>query len=120
MMRLVRIVAAAAVLTLAVPAAASGREDVRRAPVPRPVPAPATTHDCWEHGSDHRQAWRARELQDLRREYRILDAEREAFHARWAGRPGKLRKYDREYATERARLDARWRELTGPAYAARW
>jgi hypothetical protein len=120
MTRLVRILAAAAVLAIAVPAAASGCDDARRAPVPRPVPVRTVQHERWEERSDHRQTWRARELQELRREYRTLDAERAAFHARWAGRPGKIRKYDREYATARAGLDARWQELTTPAYAARW
>jgi hypothetical protein len=113
MKRLVRILAAAAVVAIAAPAAAHGCEETRQ--VPRPVPV----HERWDATGSRHDGWRARELLELRREYRELEAEHAAFHARWAGRPGKLRKYDRGYAVERARLDARWNELTRPAYAAR-
>jgi hypothetical protein len=119
MKRLVSILAAAAVLAVAAPAAARGCDDDHRAQVPRPVPARAIPYERWDVRWDHRAGARAHELRELRQAYRALDAERAAYHARWAGRPGKLRKFDRYYASEKARLDQRWHDVTAFAYAAR-
>jgi hypothetical protein len=115
MKRLVRILAVAAVLATAVPAAARGCDDYHRAQ----VPAQTIPYERWEVRWDQRAGARFHELRELRQAYRALDAERAAYYARWSGRPGKLRKFDRYYASERARLDQRWEHVTAFAYAAR-
>lgn len=110
----------AAVALAALPAAALARDcdhdDHRPAswaqPAPRPAPhAPprATWHDA---------RWRERELAALRAEFRALDDERARFLARYGHRPGKVRKFEREYAFRRAELEHRWDALQAVAY--RW
>ena len=87
-----RKLALAVALAAAVPSAALAMpcEAERSYPVPpRPVPA------GWQHES-------ARE-----RELRALEDTRADFHARYAGRPGKVRKFERWYAERRAELEAR-------------
>jgi hypothetical protein len=55
--------------------------------------------------------WRDRQLHRIDAELGALDAGRAEFHARWAGRPGRLRRYDRWYAERRAELEHRRAEL---------
>ena len=50
-------------------------------------------------------------MNEIRRELRALEVERADFHARYAGRPGKIRKFERQYAERRAELEARWDAL---------
>jgi hypothetical protein len=47
----------------------------------------------------------------VRAELRELERERDRDPARFAGRPGKLRKYDRAYLARRAELERRLDEL---------
>jgi hypothetical protein len=99
----------AAALAVSVPAAAKASPLPQRADAARPAPAravPAPAPVSWR-----RDGWRARELAKVRQEMRELDRERERFHARYAGRPGKLRKYDRTYEARRAELERRHHEL---------
>jgi hypothetical protein len=94
-----RKLALAVALAAAVPSAALAMpcEAERSYPVPpRPVPA------GWQHESA-----RERELREVRRELRALEDTRADFHARYAGRPGKVRKFERWYAERRAELEAR-------------
>ncbi len=103
----------AAVLSGALPAAASARDcdhdHDRRAELVQPSPwqpGPGPGPRGWREGS-HRE----RELAAVRAELRALDAQRADFHARFAGRPGKLRHYDRSYLEQRAALEQRWHAL---------
>ena len=86
-------------LAAALPSAALAKpcETERSYPVP-PRPAPAG----WHHESA-----RERELIEIRRELRALEDERADFYARYAGRPGKIRKFERSYVSRRAQLEAR-------------
>lgn len=99
----------AAVLAGALPAAASAGDcdhDPGRAGEYRPVPwQPAPPPPAWRMG------WRERELAAIRAELRALDVARADFHARFAGRPGKLRRYDRDFLERRAELERRYHAL---------
>jgi hypothetical protein len=110
-----KMLAVVALVLAVLPAAAAARDcDHDGVPVtypaPQPVPAPApgwyAGHRPWRDAS-----WRERELAGIRAEMRELDARRAEFHARWAGRPGKIRKFERWYASRRAELDRRYWEL---------
>jgi hypothetical protein len=99
----------AAALAVALPAVAKASPYDHRSEQARPAPAravPAPMPVSWRH-----ESFRQRELATLRLEFRALDREREIFHARFAGRPGKLRKYDRGYLARRTELERRWDEL---------
>jgi hypothetical protein len=93
-----RKLALAAALAVAVPSAALAMpcESERVPAPPRPTPA------AWHHESA-----RERELREIRRELRALEDERADFYARYAGRPGKIRKFERSYVSRRAQLEAR-------------
>lgn len=98
----------AAVLAGSIPAAASaherdGRPDAVYPAPPQHVPPPARE---WRE-----QRWRERELATIHAELQRLEAERAQFHARYAGRPGKLRHYDRDYLERRAELERRMNAL---------
>ena len=93
-----RKLALAAALAVAVPSAGLAMPcESERVPAP-PRPAPAG----WHHVSE-----RERELREIRRELRALEDERADFYARYAGRPGKIRKFERWYAARRAELETR-------------
>ena len=53
------------------------------------------------------------------RELRALEDTRADFYARYAGRPGKVRKFERWYAERRAELEARRDALRHGYYASR-
>jgi hypothetical protein len=98
-----RKLALAVALAAAIPSAALAKPcDSERAYPAPPRPAPAG----WHYASP-----REREVRELRRELRELEATREDFHARYAGRPGKIRKFERWYAERRAELVERLDEL---------
>ena len=127
MKTIARSLAVAAALAAALPLAARAdrREDGRRGDDhdTRPVYGlpPATPGFGQGHGSVRgslpgmRHDWRARELRQIRSEMAALDARRAAFHARWAGRPGKLRRFDRWYFAERTALEQRYARLAWTA-----
>ncbi|HSN90256.1 MAG TPA: hypothetical protein VLS93_03415 [Anaeromyxobacteraceae bacterium] len=133
-----RKLAIVAALAAALPLAAradwrdqDGRFDDRAPPQSYGTPAPGHDHhsQCghpvpgygpgygrdlgWGPGtvSLRRHDWRARELAQIRAEMAALDAQRARFHERFAGRPGKLRKFDRWYFAERTALERRYAEL---------
>jgi hypothetical protein len=124
-----RSLAIAAALAAALPLAAradpreeESRRGDRHAPPAHglPPPAPGLGHDLEERHTRGgfplvRPDWRARELRRIRAEMAELDARRAAFHARWAGRPGKLRRFDRWYFAERATLERRYVRLAWTA-----
>lgn len=93
-----RKLALAVALAAALPSAALAKpcEMEHSSSVPRPAPA------GW-----HRDSARDRELNEIRRELRALEDQRADFYARYAGRPGKVRKFERWYAERRAELEAR-------------
>jgi hypothetical protein len=100
----------AAVLAASIPAVAAARDcdhhgapAAHGGPAHHPAPAPGAR---WREAS-----WRDRELLHVRAELRALERERAEYHARHAGHPGKLRKYDRAHAARRAELERRWHEL---------
>lgn len=97
----------AAVLASTVPAAAAARDCDHDPRPPHAHPAPPPRPHA---------AWRGRELRDARAELRALERERAAFHARHAGHPGKLRRYDRSYLERRAELERRARALSAVAF----
>jgi len=105
-----RKLALAVALAAAVPSAALAKpcEVERSYSVPRPAPA------GWHHESA-----RERELREIRRELRTLEDKRTDFYARYAGRPGKVRKFERWYAERRAELEARRDALSHRYYASR-
>jgi hypothetical protein len=70
-------------------------------------------HDGRLDRHDGRDGWRWRELREVRRELRELDAKRDAYHHRWAYHPRKLARFDRWYFSERDRLERRRAELRG-------
>jgi hypothetical protein len=94
-----RKLALAVALAASLPSAALAKpcETERSSPVP-PRPAPAD----WHHESA-----RERELREIHRELRALEDARADFYARYAGRPGKVRKFERWYGERRAQLEAR-------------
>lgn len=103
----------AAVLASTIPAAAAASDCDHpdgRAGVVYPAP--------WQSppGPAPRVGWRGHELASVRAELQALEAERAQFHARFASRPGKLRKYDCSYFERRAALERRWHELQRVAY----
>lgn len=110
----------AAVLASSVPAAASARDcdhdgDDRGSP---PVYAPPYGPPAYAPPAPRvwREArWRERELAQLRAEFRALEDERARFYARNGHRPGKIRKFERWYASRRAELESRWQ--AAQAYA---
>lgn len=121
--RIVSKLAVIAALAAAIPAAASAREgdrDCEHRPAPvvvAPVHVPAPPPPAWSgrHERDRHwreNAWRERELRRVSSELRALDAERAAFHARFAHNPRKLARYDRSYLERRASLERRWSELS--------
>ncbi len=105
----------AAVLAGSIPAAATACEpdghagSVYPAP-PAHVPPPAPRAG-W---SEARR--RERELGSIRAELRSLEVQRARYHAAYAGRPGKLRRYDRWYFGQRAELERRMHELQRVAW----
>lgn len=114
---LVQKLVVAALVAASLPAAAraadcdhdrDGTAVVYHRPQPYPPPAPGWQADRrpWRESS-----WRQREVARVRTEIRDLDAQRAEFHARFAGRPGKLRKFDRWYSFRRAELERRYWEL---------
>lgn len=108
----------AALLALATPTLTAARpcdtdHDRARGPVARPVASPYD-REGWRDrdGHRHRDGWRERARAELRVEYARLDHDRAAFYAsRASHRPGKVRKFERWYAAERAELDRRWAAL---------
>ncbi len=105
----------AAVLAASLPAAARASDGCDH---PRGQHASPVPHRP-EHGARRwsEAQWRERQLQRVRAELRALEAERAEFHARYAGRPGKLRRYDRVYAERRTELERRRAELQHRYYA---
>jgi hypothetical protein len=106
------ILVAALAASLPAAAAADDRCDHRAGPggpaaAPYAYPADPGPRR-WREGE-----WRDRQLHRIDAELRALDAERAELHARWAGRPGRLRRYDRWYAERRAELEHRRAELLG-------
>jgi len=80
------------------------------APAPAPVvvyaPAPAFAPE-WR-----RAEWGAhRRMDELRAEYRELDAARDRFYATWHGNPWRRDRFEAWYASRRDELDRRWAEL---------
>ena len=80
---------------------------------PAAYPAPAPGRD-WREGRAWR--WREHERAEVRAQLRALDAEREAFYAANAWRPGRMRRYERSYAIRRAELERRLYELQPVAW----
>jgi hypothetical protein len=130
MKTIARSLAFAAALAAALPLAvrADHREEDRRhgdrgAPPAHGLPPAAGHGQPHGHGCGpiqgslpgSRHDWRARELRRIRSEMAALDARRAAYHARWAGRPGKLRKFDRRYLAERAALERQYARLAWTA-----
>ncbi|MGC4001047.1 MAG: hypothetical protein QM767_27720 [Anaeromyxobacter sp.] len=130
-----KLAAVAALAALALPAAAHPCDDDRRpAPAPVVVVQPPPPAGAWvaanvsvrpeyrpDHRPDHRPgfrhtAWREHQRNELRAEYARLEADRNAFHARWAFHPRKLVRYDRWYMAQRAELDRRWQSLNMTAW----
>jgi hypothetical protein len=120
------ILAAVLLSSLPLAALADGRDcDHDRNP-PVAWPAPATypgapaAYPAPPAGRDWREArewrWRAHERAEVVAQLRALDAERDAFHAANAWRPGRLRRYDRSYAFRRAELERRLYELQPVAW----
>jgi hypothetical protein len=106
-----RKLALAVALAAAIPSAALAKPcemDRSHSAPPRPAPA------GWQH-----QSARERELSEIRRELRALEDTRADFYARYAGRPGKVRKFERWYAERRAELEARRDALRHGYYASR-
>jgi hypothetical protein len=121
MKTIARSLAFAAALAAALPLAARAdrRDDDHdgRRGLPPPahgMPAPDHGHGPGQ-GPYRRHDWRSRELARIRAEMAALDARRAWFHQRWAGRPGKLRQFDRWYFVERAALERRWGQLAWTA-----
>lgn len=109
----------AAVLASSLPVAASADDcdhDRRGPPAAYPAPAHPGPTPAWRDGSWRQASWRDRELREVRAELRALDQERAVFHARHAGHPGKVRKFERSYAERRAQLERRWYELQAVAW----
>ncbi len=118
----------AAVLLSSVPLAARAhdRDDDRDAPAGWPAPAaspgypggpdayPAPAPREWREGRAWR--WREHERAEVRAQLRALDAERDAFYAANAWRPGRVRRYERWYAVRRAELERRLYELQPVAW----
>jgi hypothetical protein len=118
----------AALLAGAVPAAAHAHDwdhdarpiAVQPAPWQPAPPPPAIAPLGEDRGFGHREwrggGWRARELARIDAELRALDAERADFHARFAFRPGALRRFDRGYFVRRAEIEHRRGELVRVAW----
>jgi hypothetical protein len=98
----------AAVLAGSIPAAASADHDDGRPSSAYPAPP---QHVPPAAGGWREQRWRERELATIHAELQRLEAERAQFHARYAGRPGKLRRYERDYVERRAELERRMSAL---------
>lgn len=102
------------------PAPAYPAPPVYTAPV-HPAPAPAAYDSGYGYGPGpgyaYRDGWRHREAARLRFELSRLERTRDDFYASGEWRPGKVRKFERWYATRRADLERRLDELRG--YAAR-
>jgi hypothetical protein len=120
MRTIARSLAIAAALAAALPLAA--RADRRDDPAGRhgvPPPAYGTPAPAPGHAPGRvpfrRHDWRANELRRIRSEIAALDARRAWFHERWAGRPGKLHRFDRWYFAERTALERRWSQLAWTA-----
>ncbi len=86
---------------------------------PGAYPAPPPGRD-WREGRGWREArewrWREHERAEVRAQLRALDAERDAFYAANAWRPGRVRRYERSYAVRRAELERRLYELQPVAW----
>ncbi len=80
---------------------------------PDAYPIPAPTYD-WREGREWR--WRQHERAELRAQLRALDAERDAFYAANAWRPGRVRRYERSYALRRFELERRLYDLQPVAW----
>ncbi|WP_242346121.1 hypothetical protein [Anaeromyxobacter terrae] len=111
-----RKLALAVALAAALPSAALAKPcDDDRFPPPRPAPADWGRDGGPDWGRDGRdwrhESPREREAREIRRELRELEDTRADFYARFGGRPGKVRRFERWYAERRAELDARWDAL---------
>jgi hypothetical protein len=104
-----RKLALAVALAAALPSAALAKPcDEDRLPLPRPAPADWGRDVRHDQGRDSRyESPREREAREIRRELRELEDTRADFYARYAGRPGKVRRFERWYAARRAELEAR-------------
>jgi hypothetical protein len=104
--------AAALVASIPFPGRASACDDDHRAP----VPATYRDHDGQGDRSGRPESWRERERARLRVELASLDRQRDAFRSRWRN-PGKVHRFERWYAAQRADLQRQWDALSW--YAAR-
>jgi hypothetical protein len=103
------ILAAAVAVSLPAAARADGCDHDRGSAWHDPRPGAGPRH--WRDAE-----WRERRLQRIRAELHALDRERAEFHARNAWRPGRLRRYDRAWAEQRAELERRYAELQRVAW----
>jgi hypothetical protein len=78
--------------------------------------APVVTYPQHESRGIRHDGWRERE--QLRFERARLEEQRNEFYARWGRSPGKVRKFERWYAGERAELERRREELNARRYFA--